>query len=122
MINLPLNDTIFNQAEIYFDFNAPIITNQTVNYNAINTNHFDEIGKLNNFRIYPNPANDQITISTDESLIGIEFLIYDQVGKLMYKGNLTSTSTVLPLTWLSNGIYTLKIEEIGQKKLLVRKI
>ena len=121
MTNLPLNDTIFNQADIYFDFNAPIITNQTVNYNAINTNHFDEISKLNNFRIYPNPTNDQITISTDESLIGKEYSIFDQVGKLMYKGNLTSTSTSLPLTCLSTGMYTLQIEGIGQKKLLVRK-
>ena len=100
--------------------------NKEFNYQIWNsdviTNHFDEISKLNNFRIYPNPTNDQITISTDESLIGNEYSIFDQVGKLMYKGNLTSTSTSLPLTCLSTGMYTLQIEGIGQKKLLVRKI
>jgi uncharacterized repeat protein (TIGR01451 family) len=121
MTNLPLNDTIFNQADIYFDFNAPIITNQTVNYNAINTNHFDELSKLNNFKIYPNPTNDQITISTDESLIGKEYSIFDQVGKLVSKGSLINANTTLSLNGLSNGIYTLQIEGKGRKTFVIQK-
>ena len=73
------------------------------------------------FEIYPNPTNDLITISTDESLIGKEYSIFDQVGKLVNKGRIINANTLLSLNGLSNGIYTLQIEGKGRKTFAVQK-
>ena len=39
----------------------------------------------------------------------------------MYMGNLTRTSTLLLLTWLSTGMYTLQIEGKGRKTFVIQK-
>ena len=73
------------------------------------------------FSLFPNPTNDQMTISVDESLIGKEYSIFDQVGKLVAKGSLINANNKLFLNRLSNGIYTLQIEGKGRKTFVVQK-
>lgn len=92
-----------------------ITLNLTLNFTGINQLQNTEIV------IFPNPTNDQLTISTNESVIGKEYLIVDQVGKLVNKGCLINANTTLSLNGLSNGIYTLQIEGKGRKTFVIQK-
>lgn len=74
-----------------------------------------------NIVIYPNPSNDKLTVSVDETIIGKEYSIFDQVGKLVSKGSLINANTTLFLNGLSNGIYTLQIEGKGRKTFVIQK-
>jgi hypothetical protein len=63
------------------------------------------------FSIFPNPASDQITIETNESLMGSEFAIYNSIGKSVLKGSITSKETIVDLNDLATGIYILRINK-----------
>jgi hypothetical protein len=73
------------------------------------------------FNFYPNPATDQITINGDISLIGKTYLVFDQVGKVIYKGSIDKASTSLSVTNFSNGVYTLQIDGKGRRTFVVHK-
>jgi len=66
------------------------------------------------FVLYPNPASEQITIKTDAGMIGKEYALYNQVGKLITKGKLTGENTSLSLQGLARGLYSIAIQ--GQEK------
>ena len=67
--------------------------------------------KRSNIKIYPVPANDQLSIQfTDSFAENISFSIYDQLGKVVLEGVLKSDMTSVNLTALSAGIYFLKIK------------
>jgi hypothetical protein len=66
------------------------------------------------FVLYPNPASEQITIKTDEGMIGKEYALYDQVGKLITKGKITGLNTSLFLQGLARGLYSIALQ--GQEK------
>jgi hypothetical protein len=66
------------------------------------------------FVLYPNPASEQITIKTDAGMIGKEYALYNQVGKLITKGKLTGENTSLSLQGLTRGMYSIAIQ--GQEK------
>jgi PKD repeat protein len=58
-----------------------------------------------NFKIYPNPTKDYITITGS---VGVVVSIYDLNGKLMQTTKLTQEKNILNITQLSKGIYLLK--------------
>ncbi|MGE0638573.1 MAG: T9SS type A sorting domain-containing protein [Bacteroidia bacterium] len=58
--NTPLGSVIENTAYIYFDFNAPIVTNTTVNTIVSSLSIPDEA--TINMLIYPNPATTELTV------------------------------------------------------------
>ena len=61
------------------------------------------------FSLFPNPASDQITIETNEYLMGNEFAIYNSIGKSVRKGSITTKETIVNLNDLASGIYILSI-------------
>jgi sugar lactone lactonase YvrE len=77
--------------------------------------------EVKQFSIYPNPAADHIIINTDLSLIGKTYSVFDQVGKVVYKGSIDKASHSLSVTNFSNGVYTLQIDGQGRKTFVVRK-
>ena len=71
----------------------------------------------NLFKIFPNPASDQIKISTTIPLV---FEILDVEGQIIKAIYSTNNETTIDLTNLSKGIYILKA--ISGKKLMTQKI
>uniref|UniRef100_UPI00404B5A6B T9SS type A sorting domain-containing protein n=1 Tax=Fluviicola sp. TaxID=1917219 RepID=UPI00404B5A6B len=67
------------------------------------------------FSVFPNPASDQITIETNEYLMGNEFAIYNSIGKSVRKGSITTKETIVNLNDLATGIYILNINNQGYK-------
>ncbi len=80
----------------YFKTNLPIGIKE-VQKNAIQ------------FKIYPNPASNEISIELQQLPQNVSYQIFDQLGKMVKKGNLKDFSTKLSISDLSKGLYLLKI-------------
>ena len=62
---LPVNTTINNDAAIYFDFNAPVITNNApVTITEVTSVAIAGFAELNT-NVFPNPFQDQLTVQYD---------------------------------------------------------
>ena len=66
----------------------------------------DELNQSNLF-LYPNPANDEITLQTNQSSIGSLYIIVDQTGKQIASGKITGTNTTIKLDQFASGMYTI---------------
>ncbi|MFZ6051205.1 DUF7619 domain-containing protein [Halocola ammonii] len=113
-------EQIDNKAYIYFDFNAPIITNTA-------TTIFDEaIGlkeKQLEAAIYPNPTQNFIVIDwpTTTSVKFIE--VFDLTGKrVLLRSGLKGEQSKIDLSGLEKGVYTVKFNPSSnlKSKLIVK--
>ena len=103
--NLFIGDSFSNTAKIYFDYNAPIITN-TSTTTVQNTLGISEINDDNaQFSIYPNPVKDVLFIKSKEKIIKAE--IYDNVGRILSSASVTDNS--ITISELTRGNYILKL-------------
>lgn len=62
------------------------------------------------FSLYPNPADDQITISMPEGLEDNKYVITDVAGKEISKGELKGQSTTISVKGLASGIYHITLK------------
>ncbi|WP_397299250.1 T9SS type A sorting domain-containing protein [Nonlabens ulvanivorans] len=113
-------DTFDNTAEIYFDFNFPIITN-TETVTVMST---ASIGATtdSSIKLFPNPASNFINLTAANRLESAT--IMDINGRMLSQTNFTGNTTKqrISLENLSAGIYFVTIQsELGQKveKLIV---
>jgi hypothetical protein len=117
-------NVIRNKAEIYFDYNAPIITNQTFNtiYKAP-TSVSDYFNNNLEFSLRPVPAKDNITINFSKVTNGLA-IISDISGKqLITKELKNSRNEVIDVSTLAGGFYFIRIQgenESGVRKFIVR--
>jgi hypothetical protein len=65
----------------------------------------------NDFSIFPNPAQSVINLRADIKLLGSAYVVYDNIGKVILKGKITSEITIIELGNLSGGIYLLSVGE-----------
>ena len=104
LANLPNGTQIENTAYIYFDFNAPIVTNTTVN-------NFDMTVKTNNIKIesehyviYPNPSTGLFMFKESKGIQTIE--VFNMMGELVLsQGN----AKIINLQAFPKGIYMARI-------------
>jgi hypothetical protein len=61
------------------------------------------------FSLSPNPVSGPMIVTINSHLVGEDFMIMDQLGKTVMKGNLSSEITSIDLMKLSQGIYTFRI-------------
>lgn len=79
-----------------------------ISWNAVVTG-VDEVDELS-FQVYPNPAQDQITIHFSATQSG-SILITDVTGQVVRERNFSSTNELtVPVNELANGIYFLRYE------------
>ncbi|WP_299242226.1 T9SS type A sorting domain-containing protein [uncultured Aquimarina sp.] len=102
------SDILANQAEIYFDFNFPIITNeeQTVFSSTLSSDEFES----DNIEVYPIPSTNYISISGifDANYISL----FDINGRLLRNQKVKNKSKEkisLDIQDLSPGVYILKV-------------
>jgi hypothetical protein len=65
----------------------------------------------NMFSVFPNPAQSVINIKSNINLIGSFYVIYNNIGQTIIKGEITSDDTIIELGNLSVGIYLLSVGE-----------
>lgn len=126
LTTISLSDTIKNDASIYFDYNLPVITNETIvsfrNNVITSTGNLPDLSK--HLKVYPNPVRSvlyyQFRKNTFDNLI---FRIYDMKGRLHILKSIPSNgSTIdgqLSIDFLAKGLYFLEIR--GKKYVARRK-
>jgi hypothetical protein len=75
---------------------------------------------LNTINIYPNPATEQVTLSSTNTIASVE--LFNSLGQKVLNLNADSNSVTINIANLSKGIYTIKTNtENGQSvsKLIV---
>lgn len=109
--NLVLGDVITNRADIYFDFNPPVITNDAVTI-VDNTSSIVEVTTGNNdIRVYPNPSDDfiRVQLPEDQYLVNtVAVIIYDITGKKTILGS-DMNSEVINVKSLTSGYYRIQL-------------
>lgn len=115
--NLAVGTEIKNTAAIYFDYNAPVITNQTLNTIQA-PQEISEEENESGLVIYPNPTNNDLNIelSGTENIIAIN--VFDLQGRLLLSANAlpNTNSQRLSVAHLVNGIYFIElVKEKGQR-------
>ena len=100
-----LNDVVANAADIYFDFNAAIVTNTvfTKFVDVLGVTDFDTL----NVVAYPNPANNILNIQADGSVSSIEIMNVLGQTLLTSKGN--SNREQIDISGLSAGNYFVRV-------------
>ena len=95
---------IHNTASIFFDYNAPVITNTTTNLFVPSVSIQENKPNIT-LNIYPNPANSSITISTPLKST-IEILnIHGQILKTI---TTTDLNTKIDVSNFASGVYIVK--------------
>lgn len=119
---LPLGMEIKNDAEIFFDTNDAIVTNETLN-TIEDVVAVDNIW-LKEINMYPNPAKDKLFITSDEHEIN-HVQIMDGLGQVVLMNRHFSEQQYLDLSSLGQGLYFVQIKttngQIGVSKLTVMK-
>ena len=64
---------------------------------------------LQTIQIFPNPVKNIISIKADAKLVGTTYIIYDNTGKSLLSGRITSENTTIELGNLPGGIYLFSI-------------
>lgn len=102
-MGLPVGTQIKNTGYIYFDANAPVVTNTTLSTITVPT-------KVNDLtplapKVYPNPATDYIVV---ENLKGGEIAILNMNGSTVLRQNVVNDKTTIDVSKLPGGVYILK--------------
>jgi hypothetical protein len=98
---LQVNDDVAQQANIYFDYNWPIQTNEAVTtFETLSSGIYT---KDNSIKLYPNPSTGIVTISAGTEIETVE--MYDIQGRLLQ----VSHTATLDITQRQSGIYLVKV-------------
>jgi uncharacterized repeat protein (TIGR01451 family) len=102
--NLPLGTQIENTAYIYFDYNAPIVTNTTQNNFQVITGLNSKSNNQIDFLLYPNPSNGIFNFKDTKNIKQVE--VYNLLGEqILSQGN----QKQINLSCFANGIYYARI-------------
>jgi uncharacterized repeat protein (TIGR01451 family) len=104
---LTVGDKVKNRAHIYFDYNSPISTNQTINtitiITSINENDFER-----SISLYPNPSDGLLNIKAESAIHKIE--VINSAGQLMISNSCSDVNGTVDLRTLTPGIYLIKVD------------
>lgn len=100
-------DSVQSKADIYFDFNYPIITNDAVTLFQATMSVEENIKNID-LRFYPNPTTDYFNITSEAMIQSVE--LYDVLGKLVRTSIVNGFETQQNVSNLTNGVYILKIK------------
>jgi uncharacterized repeat protein (TIGR01451 family) len=105
--NCPLNTVISNRAHNYFDYTAPVATNQTKNKLAV-----EDISGLPFYQprfaamnIMPNPADEKIMITSELTIVDIR--LSSVTGQLLFTSQPLNKSVYIDCSQLPPGVYFL---------------
>lgn len=103
--NLPLNTVLKNEADIYFDFNEPIITNKTENTIRLVTGVKDFYAGTS-INAYPNPAVNSILLETEKSGY---VKVYNTEGLVIKERRLELGEMLINLSGQPSGVYIIHL-------------
>lgn len=116
--DLPLGTVIENKAEIYFDFNAAVVTNTYFHTlgKPFSTLVSGPAGGMAGLQILPNPFTDQAIFRLDgvAANTAVQLSLYDARGQLVREESFTGAEYLFRKNTLTPGFYFLRMEENGR--------
>jgi uncharacterized repeat protein (TIGR01451 family) len=114
---LVLGDQLTNRADIYFDYNDPVLTNTTVTTVALPTG-IDAVNVNNGLRMHPSPSNGLVNITwTRADVTNAQLIVLDALGRVSATvplNQLAAQSTrTIDLSNLAPGTYTAWLQGTG---------
>ena len=104
---LVLGDSFSNAANIYFDYNFPIITNtETTTIAVLETKDFEF---SDYFTLHPNPAKTDLNIESKKGIKISSASIYNVLGQLVLVHTNLNQSKSIDVSELKSGNYFIKI-------------
>jgi hypothetical protein len=108
----------------YNSFNKRIVNQLTVsrlNKIASSTNELDQPEV--EFRIYPNPVSEILSVSFDNEVDqGFNYSIFNSTGSLVKKVDIASTNQPIDVSTLSPGVYYIRIELLDKPGATIKKV
>lgn len=101
--NLVAGDNVINSANIYFDYNLPVQTNDASTvFQVLSTGDFTQDDSV---AVYPNPSRGLVTIKANSQIKSVE--LYDVQGRLLQS---VSGSAGIDISQRAAGIYFMKVK------------
>ena len=131
--DLAVGSQIRNHASIYFDYNAPVVTNSTLNTigtaNPANVGVKPVAGAYSSFTVYPNPANSSFNAIINSNASGnATITVTDVTGKTLITKTIAiqrgAQTIPVDVSQVAPGIYFVSCTENGQiqtRKLVIMK-
>lgn len=102
--NLTAGNSVSNKADIYFDYNFPITTNEaTTTFATLGVNQIEN----KSVAVFPNPVQDILTITSKGNLTSIQLL--DVQGRLIATYLESEEKATINLSDKASGVYFVKI-------------
>jgi len=106
--NVTIGSVIENTAQIYFDFNFPIVTNTVATTFSVLANH--NFGLDEELLLYPNPVGNVLNIKFKSSFENASVKIFNQLGQLVkIVDNIANQADAIAMDDLKNGSYIIQI-------------
>jgi len=107
--NLAPGTQIKSTASIYFDYNAPVKTNTTLNTIQVTTG-VKNVSNSFKAAVYPNPANEEVTVqSADKTDFSVSMM--DMLGRTMAANTSTQGNVIINTHAMPAGMYLVKITD-----------
>jgi uncharacterized repeat protein (TIGR01451 family) len=108
-VGLVAGTKFHNTANIYFDYNAPIVTNTTVNTFFVSTGVYDNINQ--SYRLFPNPMHQKAVLQFD-NMHGETFVLQlmDATGKVVKIYTVEGNQATIERQDLAPGIYIFSLQ------------
>ncbi|MEO8068095.1 MAG: T9SS type A sorting domain-containing protein [Flavobacteriales bacterium] len=106
---LMLGASVSNTANIYFDFNEPVITNAAVF--SVNNNVLVSEVAAETLSLSPNPVSDVLNIALDKSAADLPLSVVDLTGRVVLTGSMNGPRAQLNVQALRAGSYQLRMGE-----------
>ena len=111
-------DQLMNRANIYFDYNFPIETNDAIT-NIAGVLKVEENLNTTSTEVYPNPTKGEVNINTESEIKAVE--VYDNAGRIIQKQiGINARKTALTIRSENNGVFYLKI--VTDKGSVMKKV
>jgi uncharacterized repeat protein (TIGR01451 family) len=109
---LVVGDYVNNTAYIFFDYNAPVVTNTTNTTVAINVG-VNSINQANDFTVYPNPTSGEFRVHSKNGLIkDCHIKLVNALGEIVFEkwyGEFSDEKISLSEMGVAKGVYLLVI-------------
>jgi hypothetical protein len=96
-----------NYSVTIIDLNNCFATSEELNYGIVSVL---DLTQDQDFKVYPNPAENEITVILNKDFKGSSFQIMDLNGKLIFSGDMKSNVAKIDISGFDSGLYILKVD------------
>lgn len=96
--------------------------NRKTKRKRIDVTSVPEVPKNNEFKVYPNPAKEQVTIECPENSVGKDIVMTDLNGRVILRKEITSIKQSISLDSISPGLYIISISKNNESIVYTHKL